>query len=414
MLYQLLDIRRTILQPLSTLARAGALLYAPPAGLFSSLPFAGPFAAGCALLDRLTRTYEQPSFGIAQVTIDGHAVPVVERVVLEKPFCRLLRFERALPPALAARPPDPVVLVVAPLSGHFATLLRDTVRTLLPEHDVYLTDWTDARQVPLAAGPFHLDDYVAYTMEFIRRLGPELHLMAVCQPTVPVLGAVSLLATLGDPCQPRSMTLMGGPIDARKSPTDVTRFALEHPLEWFERSLVYHVPARYPGAGRRVYPGCLQLSAFIAMNPERHAKAYREFFFDVANGHAERAAAHCRFYDEYNAVLDMTAEYYLETVQHVFQEFSLAKGQWVVRLGDRELRVVPEDVRATALFTIEGALDDISGIGQTEAAQSLCRSIPHDRRRHLVAEGVGHYGLFSGHRWREQIYPEVRAFIRAS
>jgi poly(3-hydroxybutyrate) depolymerase len=255
---------------------------------------------------------------------------------------------------------------------------------------------------------------VAYTVEFIRRLGPEVHVMAVCQPTVPVLGAVSLLATLGDPHQPRSMTLMGGPIDARRSPTQVTRLALDHPLSWFEDVLVYRVPAGYPGSGRRVYPGFLQLSAFVAMNPRRHAESYRNYFFDVALGRDERASAHRRFYDDYNAVLDMPAEYYLETVRHVFQEFSLASGRWTVRLGDRELRVAPEDVRTTALFTIEGELDDISGLGQTEAAQSLCRSIPHDRRRHLVAEGVGHYGLFSGRRWREQIYPEVRAFIRAS
>jgi poly(3-hydroxybutyrate) depolymerase len=414
MFYELRDMQRAMLKPLSNLARATGALCVLPGSPLSGVPFSRSLAAGLELFHRLTRSYEKPPFGIDSVTVDGCEVPVTERVVLAKPFCRLVRFERLMPQALAGRPVDPVVLVFAPLSGHFATLLRDTVRTMLPEHDVYVTDWIDARQVPLSAGPFHLDDYVAYAMEFIRCLGPAVNVMAVCQPTVPVLGAVSLLATLGDPHQVRSMTLMGGPIDARRSPTQVTELAVGRPLSWFEDNLVHRVPPGNPGAGRRVYPGFLQLAAFMAMNPSRHAEAYRNFYFDVAAGREDRAAAHRRFYDEYNAVLDMPAEYYLETVKLVFQEFALAKGEWTVHLEGRDIRVAPEDVRETALFTIEGEKDDISGLGQTEAAQALCGGIPQGRRRHLVAAGVGHYGLFSGSRWRERIYPEVRAFIRAS
>jgi poly(3-hydroxybutyrate) depolymerase len=414
MLYELREMQRAMFEPLSNLARAATALCATPGSPLAGLPFSRSLVAGAELFERLARTYEKPAFGIDRVTIGGHEVPVVERVVLAKPFGRLLRFERQLPKALAGRPRDPVVLIFAPLSGHFATLLRDTVRTMLSAHDVYVTDWVDARQVPLSAGPFHLDDYVAYAMEFIRRVGPGAHVMAVCQPCVPVLAAVSLLATLGDPRQVRSMTLMGGPVDARRSPTQVTELALEQPLSWFEDNLVYRVPPGNPGAGRRVYPGFLQLTAFVSMNPSRHAEAYRDFYFDVAMGREDRAAAHRRFYDEYNAVLDMPAEYYLETVDLVFQKFALAKGEWKVRLDGREIRVAPEDVRETALFTVEGEKDDISGIGQTEAAQSLCRGLPEGRRRRLVAPGVGHYGLFSGSKWRERIYPEVRDFIRGA
>jgi poly(3-hydroxybutyrate) depolymerase len=413
MLYDLREMQRSILEPLSGLARAAGALYAPD-GALAAVPFSRSMAAGFALMERLARSYQRQAFGIDRVTVDGHEVPVVERVVLEKPFGRLIRFERQMPRALASRPRDPAVLVFAPLSGHFATLLRDTVRTLLPEHDVYVTDWTDARLVPLAAGPFHLDDYVAYAMEFVRCLDPGVHLMAVCQPCVPVLAAVSLLATLGEGHRVRSMTLMGGPVDARQSPTQVCQLARERPLSWFEDNLVYRVPPGSPAAGRRVYPGFLQLTAFVSMNPERHARAYRDFYFDVALGRADRATAHRRFYDEYNAVLDMPAEYYLETVRLVFQEFALAKGAWRVKLDGRAWKVAPEEIRDTALFTIEGEKDDISGIGQTAAAQTLCRNLPEARRRRLVAPGVGHYGLFSGSRWREKIYPEVRDFIRSA
>jgi poly(3-hydroxybutyrate) depolymerase len=303
---------------------------------------------------------------------------------------------------------QPVVLVVAPLSGHHATLLRDTVRAILPEHEVYITDWLDARLVPVHEGPFHLDDYVHYVQEFIRLLGPEVHVISVCQPTVPVLAAVSLMADAGDPIAPRTMTMMGGPIDTRRSPTVVNNFATGRPLSWFESRVIQRVPARYAGFGRRVYPGFLQHASFIAMNAHRHVEAHRDFFNHLVVGDGESAEAHRRFYDEYNAVLDMTAEYYLETLRVVFKEHALPNGTWDVR-GQR---VRPEAIRKTALFTIEGELDDISGVGQTEAAHGLCRGIPASRRDHLLMEGVGHYGIFSGRRYREKIYPRIRGFIR--
>jgi len=413
MLYTLRELQCSLLAPLSEAAKAAAAMYAAP-GPFAHLPFARTMAATFELCHRLTRRYPPPTFGINHVTVDGVEVPVQERVVVERPFCRLVRFERLMPEGLRDRAPDPVVLVFAPLSGHFATLLRDTVRRLLPEHDVYITDWVDAKVVPVTEGPFSLDDYVAYARDFIRKLGPEVHVLAVCQPTVPVLAAVALLEAEEDPCAPRSLTLMGGPIDARISPTQVTRFALEHPISWFEDYLIFTVPEGYPGAGRRVYPGFLQLGAFMSMNTERHARAYRDFFFDVAMGREERAEAHRRFYDEYNAVLDMPAEYYLDTVRAVFQEFALAEGRFMVRIDGTTKRVRPETIHRTWLLTVEGEKDDITGLGQTEAAHKLCSGLAPSRRRHLVAASVGHYGLFSGHRWRENIYPAVREFIRDS
>jgi poly(3-hydroxybutyrate) depolymerase len=301
-----------------------------------------------------------------------------------------------------------VVLLVAPLSGHFATLLRDTVRALLPDHEIYVTDWTDAKMVPIADGAFHLDDYVDYVREFIRHLGPAVHVISVCQPTVPVLAAVSLMAADGDPVAPRTMTMMGGPIDARRSPTAVTNLALKHPISWFDRRLIERVPAKYPGFMRRVYPGFLQHAGFVAMNPDRHADAHWDYYLHLVAGDGESADAHRRFYDEYNAVLDMPAEYYLDTIRAVFQEFALANGTMRVRGAP----VRPEAIDRTALLTIEGALDDISGNGQTEAAHALCAGIPAKRREHYLVPNVGHYGIFSGRKWRETIAPRIREFIR--
>ena len=318
-----------------------------------------------------------------------------------------------LPQALAQRRDDPTVLVFAPLSGHHATLLRDTVRTLLPEHNVYITDWLDARMVSLSHGTFHLDDYIAYAVEFIRHLGPNGHVMSVCQPTVPVLAAVSLMATLRDPQLPRSMTMMGGPIDTRHSPTEVNNLAQKRSFEWFERSVIYRVPSRYPGVGRRVYPGFLQHAGFVAMNPGRHATSHWDFYLDLIRGDLDDAETHRQFYDEYNAVLDLPAEYYLDTIDTVFQRHALPLGQWEVGFEGKRYRVAPEDITDVALFTIEGELDDISGPGQTKAAHELCRNIPSSMQRHLTAAGAGHYGIFSGRRWRELIYPEVRTFIEA-
>jgi poly(3-hydroxybutyrate) depolymerase len=300
------------------------------------------------------------------------------------------------------------VLVFAPLSGHFATLLRDTVRTMLQDFDVYVTDWVNARYVPLSHGPFHLDDYVDYCKEFIRFLGPDLATVSVCQPTVPVLAAVSLLAQEKDPNVPKALVMMGGPIDTRRNPTVVNEFASGRAHSWFQDKVIYRVPFNYPGFMRRVYPGFLQHLSFIAMNADKHIDAHRKFFNHLIVGDGDNASAHRRFYDEYNAVLDMPAEYYLDTIKTVFQDFALAKGKMQVR---GEL-VRPDSIRSAALFTIEGELDDISGNGQTEAAHTLCSRIPSEKRKHLLAKGVGHYGIFSGRKYRETIYPQIRDFIK--
>jgi poly(3-hydroxybutyrate) depolymerase len=298
------------------------------------------------------------------------------------------------------------VLIVAPLSGHHSTLLRDTVRQMLTGHKVYITDWTDARMVPTDVGAFHLDDYIAYVQEFIRLLGPECHVVSVCQPTVPVLAAISLMASKGEKT-PRSMVMMGGPIDARKSPTAVNNLAMNRSFSWFETNVIYRVPTNFPGAGRSVYPGFLQHTGFVAMNPDRHLTSHYDYFLDLVRGDDDGADAHREFYDEYNAVLDMPSEYYLDTIKTVFQDFSLVNGSWVV---DGQL-VRPQDITGTALLTVEGELDDISGAGQTKAAHDLCSGIATKDQYHYDVEGAGHYGIFAGRRWREKVYPEICAFI---
>ena len=282
------------------------------------------------------------------------------------------------------------------------------MRALLPRHDIYVTDWIDARMVPLSAGPFHLSDYVKYVQEFVRRLGPDVHVISVCQPTVPVLAAISLMASAGEACLPRSMVMMGGPIDPRRSPTQVNRLATTRPFDWFEEKLIHTVPTNYPGAGRRVYPGFLQHAGFMSMNPDRHLKSHYDFYLDLMRGDDEDAEAHRRFYDEYNAVLDMSAEFYLDTIDTVFQNFDLPNGTWMI---DGEL-VRPADIRGVALFTIEGELDDISGEGQTRAAHDLCSGIPARRKKHYTAPACGHFGIFAGRRWRETICPQIAEFIR--
>jgi poly(3-hydroxybutyrate) depolymerase len=307
-------------------------------------------------------------------------------------------------------------LIVAPLSGHYATLLRDTVKTMLKDHKVYITDWKNARLVPLADGEFHLDDYVNYVQEFIRHVQGvygNCHVVSVCQPTVPVLAAVSLMASRGEKT-PLSMTMMGGPIDARKSPTAVNNLAMNKSFEWFENNVIYKVPSNFPGAGRRVYPGFLQHTGFVAMNPDRHATSHYDYFKDLIKGDDASTEAHRKFYDEYNAVLDMDADYYLETIKTVFQDYNLVHGTWNVKnpQGKAEL-VRPQDISTTALLTVEGELDDISGSGQTAAAHGLCSNIKANNRQHLEVPGAGHYGIFSGRRWREVVYPAVVKFILA-
>jgi poly(3-hydroxybutyrate) depolymerase len=311
---------------------------------------------------------------------------------------------------------QPAVLIVAPLSGHYATLLRDTVKTMLKDHKVYITDWKNARLVPLTDGEFHLDDYVNYVQEFIRHLQGKYgncHVISVCQPTVPVLAAVSLMASRGE-TTPLTMTMMGGPIDARKSPTSVNNLATTKSFEWFENNVIYKVPGNFPGAGRRVYPGFLQHTGFVAMNPDRHATSHYDYFKDLIKGDDASTEAHRKFYDEYNAVLDMDADYYLETIKTVFQDYSLVHGTWNVKnhQGKNEL-VRPQDITTTAMLTVEGELDDISGSGQTAAAHGLCNNIKPANRQHLEVPGAGHYGIFSGRRWRETVYPAVVKFILA-
>ena len=417
MLYQLYETQRSFMEPFAELAQAASKLYSNPLNPASQTPLAQRVSAGYALMHRLGKDYVKPEFGIRTVKVNGVDVAIHERVEIDKPFCELRRFKRFSddPATLQALKAQPPVLIVAPLSGHYATLLRDTVRTMLQDHKVYITDWKNARLVPLSDGEFHLDDYVNYVQEFIRHIQAiygNCHVMSVCQPTVPVLAAVSLMASRGEKT-PLSMTMMGGPIDARRSPTSVNNLATNKSFEWFENNVIYRVPPNFPGAGRRVYPGFLQHTGFVAMNPDRHATSHYDYFKDLIKGDGASAEAHRKFYDEYNAVLDMDADYYLETIKTVFQDFKLVHGTWDVKGVDGKLeRVRPQDIKNTALLTVEGELDDISGSGQTRAAQDLCSNIPKNDRQHLEVEGAGHYGIFSGRRWREVVYPQVTAFIR--
>jgi len=405
MLYDLHELQRSFLTPLSAFTDTGSQIFSHPYSPLAYTPFSRHIAAGYELIHRLGKDYEKPEWGLDSTQVDGRNVTVRERVVLHKPFCNLVHFQRRVP---ANRPSDPKVLLVAPLSGHHATLLRDTVRALLPSHEVYVTDWVDARMVPLKEGEFHLDDYVLYVRDFLNHLGAGSHVIAVCQPTVPVLAAVSLMAADDDPCTPASMVMMGGPIDPRESPTEVNMLATTKPYSWFEDNLIHRVPPRYPGAGRDVYPGFLQHAGFVAMNPQRHVSSHYDFYLDLIKGDNDTAEAHRRFYDEYNAVLDMPAMFYLDTIRIVFQDYLLPRGAWEIN----GRRVDPTAIKQTALMTIEGELDDISGLGQTRAAHKLCSSIPADRKQHYTAAGAGHYGIFSGRRWRETICPKISTFIR--
>ena len=419
MLYQIYETQRSLMEPFADLAASAAKVYSNPLSLFGQNPFAQRISAGYDLIYRLGKDYEKPEFGLRTVDVDGVAVAIHERIEINKPFCELRRFKRFSDDTatLAKLKGQPAVLIVAPLSGHYATLLRDTVQTMLKDHKVYITDWKNARLVPLAEGEFHLDDYVNYVQEFIRHLQGtygNCHVMSVCQPTVPVLAAVSLMASRGE-LTPLTMTMMGGPSDARKSPTAVNNLAMNKSYEWFENNVIYRVPTNFAGAGRRVYPGFLQHSGFVAMNPSNHAKSHYDYFKDLIKGDDASTEAHRKFYDEYNAVLDMDASYYLETIRVVFQEYCLVNGTWDVKSVTGELeRVRPQDITTTALFSVEGELDDISGSGQTEAVHSICSGVPKARQKHLEAKGAGHYGIFSGRRWREIVYPEVKSFILAN
>jgi poly(3-hydroxybutyrate) depolymerase len=410
LLYTLHEMSHAALTPWQMWANMNAGMFSHPFSPLFYSPFSRKISAGSQLFVRVTQRYQKPEFGITDVRIGGKTIAVSEDIAVDKPFCKLLHFRRDTGARRVAQSgrAGPKVLLVAPLSGHHATLLRDTVRTLLLDHDVYITDWVDARMVPLLQGEFHLDDYVDYVREFITWLGPDVHVISVCQPTVPVLAAVSLMAEADAPVKPRTMIMMGGPIDARRSPTAVNNLAMRKPHSWFKSNVIQRVPAKYPGFMRQVYPGFLQHLGFVAMNPSRHADAHRDFYNHLIEGDGSSAEAHRRFYDEYNAVLDMPAEYYLDTIKTVFQDFSLPQG----RMQVRGQLVRPQCISKTALLTIEGELDDISGNGQTQAAHALCTGIPARKREHYLAPGVGHYGIFSGRRYRETIYPRIRDFIR--
>jgi poly(3-hydroxybutyrate) depolymerase len=361
-------------------------------------------AAAYEMVTRAGLTHERPPYEIETVREGNRDVPVTEEVVLSLPFGSLLRFRKD------SETPQAKVLVVAPMSGHFATLLRNTVATLLRDHDVYITDWHNARDVPLEAGPFGYDDYVDTLIRFVETLGSETHIVAVCQPCVQVLTAAAVMAQAGNPFQPRSMTLMAGPVDTRVNPTAVNKLAMEKPIEWFRRNLIATVPSRYPGGGRKVYPGFIQLGAFVAMNMQRHVSAHIDMFLHLATGETEEAQKIKAFYDEYFAVLDLPAEFYLETVQWIFQEARLAARTLTYRGEPVDCRAI----RRTALLTVEGERDDICALGQTSAAHDLCSGLKPFRKRHHMQAGVGHYGVFSGRKWDGQIYPIVRNMILAN
>jgi poly(3-hydroxybutyrate) depolymerase len=403
MLYEAYQAQDDLLGPIRLMAETVHDWLGQPWLPIGDMPLVRGAAAAMEILSHAGLSHERPDFRIKSVVIEGRDVAVSEEVVASHPFCNLLHFRKE------TTRDEPTVLVVAPLSGHFATLLRGTVETLLTDHNVYLTDWRNARDVPLLYGRFDLEDYVELVIRFIRLLGPRLHVMAVCQPSVPVLAAVSLLAADNDPCQPNSMVLMGGPIDTRVNPTAVNRFAEAHTLDWFERIVITSVPARYPGRFRRVYPGFLQLAGFLSMNFDRHVSAHWTMFRDLARGNGESAAATRAFYDEYSAVMDLPADFYLQTVERVFHRHDLPDGGFKVRGA----LVEPAAIEQTALMTVEGERDDVCGPGQTVAAHALCTGIPPAKKMQHLQLKVGHYGVFHGRRWQTETYPKVKSFIRA-
>jgi poly(3-hydroxybutyrate) depolymerase len=404
MFYQLYEWNHAAVQPLRAYADGMKLLYSNPLNPISHTPFGRSVAAAAELFERTTRRYGKPAFGLTKTTVDWKQVAVEERIVWSRPFCNLIRFERDLP---AGRKPSPKLLIVAPMSGHYATLLRGTVEAMLPHADVHITDWTDARMVPVGAGRFDLDDYIDYVIEMFHELGPDTHVMAVCQPSVPVLAAVALMEARKDPMAPATMTLMGGPVDTRRNPTAVNLLAEEKGIDWFRDNVIMPVPWPEPGVGRAVYPGFLQLSGFMSMNLDRHITAHKEFFGHLVKNDGDGAEKHRDFYDEYLAVMDLTAEFYLQTVDTVFVRHALPKGE----MKHRGTRVDPKAIRNTALLTIEGENDDISGLGQTKAAHTLCVNIPADRRVHYMQPAVGHYGVFNGSRFRSEIVPRIADFM---
>ncbi|MBW3099091.1 polyhydroxyalkanoate depolymerase [Pseudohoeflea coraliihabitans] len=405
MFYQFYEFTHAALAPWRAAADSVRLASKNPLNPYSHTPAGRAMAAGLEVFERTTRRYGKPEFGLDTTEIAERPVEVQERIVWSKPFCNVVHFKRDLPSGHA---PDPKILLVAPMSGHYATLLRGTVERLLPEAEVYITDWIDARMVPLSEGRFDLDDYIDYIIEMLHDLGPDVHVMAVCQPSVPVLAAIAVMEQRGDRQVPLTMTLMGGPIDTRINPTGVNELAQTKPIEWFENNVIMAVPWPLPGFGRPVYPGFLQLSGFMTMNLDRHMIAHKDFFLHLVDGDGDSAEKHRDFYDEYLAVMDMTAEFYLQTVQAVFIDHALPKGE----LMHRGQPVDTTAIRNVALLTVEGERDDISGLGQTQAAQTICPNIPQEMRAHYVQDTVGHYGVFNGSRFRKQIAPRILDFVR--
>lgn len=404
MLYQAYQLQSDLMSPLRLLAQGGsaALWLGKTEGSLLR-----KFSASMEVFSRLRLTHSRPAYGISSVKVGEREFAVTEEAVLSMPFGTLLRFKKETPADLPFQPP---VLLVAPLSGHFATLLRETVRTLLQDHDVYITDWHNARDVALRHGAFALDDYIDHMIRFTQAIGPGTHVVAVCQPCVAALAATAVMAEDDDPAQPRSLTLMAGPVDCRVNPTGVNTLATSKPIEWFEKNLISHVPLPHTGYMRRVYPGFVQLSAFLSMNLERHKKSFQDMYQHLLDGDLEKANIIRVFYDEYLAVNDLPAEFYLETVEKVFQTYDLPLG----KLSYRGRLVKPAAIRRTALMTVEGERDDICSVGQTVAAQDLCTGIRPYMKTHHVQTGVGHYGVFSGRKWNQQIYPRVREMIHSS
>ncbi len=407
MFYQWYELSHASMMPWRAAADAMRLAYKNPLNPLSHTTVGRAVAAGFEVFERSTRRYGKPEFGLTETWLSAGPVSVHERVVWSRPFCNLVHFERALP---AGHRRDPKILVVAPMSGHYATLLRGTVETLLPKADVYITDWTDARTVPVSEGKFDLDDFIDYIISMLHALGPDTHVMAVCQPSVPVLAAIALMEENGDRFVPASMTLMGGPIDTRRNPTAVNDLAEQHPIEWFRDNVIMQVPWPHQGFMRDVYPGFLQLSGFMSMNLDKHMIAQKDFFFHLVKNDGEPAEKHREFYDEYLAVMDLTAEFYLQTVDTVFIRHALPRGEMM----HRERRVDTRAIRNVALLTVEGENDDISGVGQTRAAHDLCPNIPDDKRHHYLQPVVGHYGVFNGSRFRSEIAPRILDFMRSN
>ena len=404
MLYHAYEIQRAMLSGASAMAEVGAKLLSNPRNPWGYVGAAPIIASALEVFAHAYAPRGKPDFGITHVYADGAEHAVNEQVLLTRPFCELRHFRREGLPEDA-----PKLLVVAPMSGHYATLLRGTVARMVENQDVYVTDWADAKLVPLEAGPFDLDDYIDYLIEFLEYIGPGTHMMAVCQPSVPAYAATAIMGAERHPCRPASLTMMGGPVDTRASPTSVNDVATDRPMSWFENNVITTVPMSYPGGGRKVYPGFLQLAGFIAMNLGSHLISHYQYFNHLVDGDGESAAAHKAFYDEYLSVCDMTAEFYLQTVRHVFKEHSLPKG----KLVHRGVKVDPGAIRDTALLAIEGERDDISGIGQTKAALDLAANLPAARKKYHLAPTVGHYGIFNGSKWRTRIAPIVEQWMRA-